>query len=69
LKPQNLLWVVHGKGGAKINGSATFVGNILAPAGSVKLGQNVHLDGGLIANKVKINGSTSVTHLPFTPCL
>jgi hypothetical protein len=69
LKAQNLLWVVHGKGSVKINGSATFAGNVLGPDRSVKLGQNVHVDGALISSKMTINGGTSVTHLPFTPLL
>lgn len=69
LKAQNLLWVAHGKGSVKINGGATFVGTVLAPDRSVKLGQNIYVDGALIGNKVSISGACSVTHLPFTALL
>lgn len=69
LQAQNLLWVAHGKGGVRINGSASFAGTVLAPERSVKLGQNIHVDGALIGNKINIAGFSSVTHLPFTPLL
>ncbi len=69
LQARNLLWVGHGKGSVKINGSATFAGTVVAPERSIKLGQNITVQGALLGNKVSIAGATSLTHLPFTPLL
>lgn len=69
LKPENLLWVGHGKGSASINGSAVFNGNILAPERKIRIGQNVVIDGALLGDKVKIHGGVLLTHRPFTAYL
>ena len=69
LQAQNLLWVAHGKGSVKINGSASFVGTVLAPERSIKLGQYIRVDGALLGNKVSIAGLSAITHLPFAPLL
>lgn len=69
LKPQNVLWVAQGKGSVKILGSSTFVGTVLGGERNMKIGQNVIIEGALLGDRIKINGSSSVTHLPFTPLL
>lgn len=66
LLPQNVLWSVHGRGSVGISGLGTvFHGNVLAPDRKVKVGQNVHVLGSLMANSLKITGLTTIDHLPF----
>jgi len=69
LKAENLLWVAHGKGTVKILGASSFAGVVLAPERSIKIGQNVHIDGALLGDKISINGGSSINHRPFTPLL
>jgi len=69
LQARNVLWVMHGKGAVKLNGGSSFAGTVLGPERTIKLGQFIHVDGGLIGNKISIAGASFVTHLPFTPLL
>ena len=57
------------KGTVNINGVAGFSGTVLAPDRLIKVGQHVHMDGGIFGNRIVMNAATSVTHLPFTPLL
>lgn len=69
LKPENVLWVTPGKGSVKILGSSNFIGTVLGPERSIKVGQNVVIEGSLLGGKVKINGTTTIAHRPFTALL
>lgn len=69
LKPENVLWVTPGKGSVKILGSSNFVGTVLGPERTIKVGQNVMIEGSLLGGKVKINGTTTISHRPFTALL
>jgi len=69
LKAENLLSVAHGKGTVKVLGSSRFADVVFAPERSIKIGQNVHIDGALLGDRISINGGSSISHRPFTPLL
>jgi len=46
--------------------ASAFVGTVLGPDRTIKVGQNVSIEGALLGSKVAITGSSTVLHRPFT---